>query len=322
MQDVSSPPETSDNGQLAPLDIPVEEMEFPDSKVQTFFRSIPFAFMHVACIGVWWVGFSWVAFGVCLLMYAVRMFAITAFYHRYFSHKAFKTSRFCQFIFGVLGCSAVQRGPLWWASNHRHHHKFSDDENDMHSPRQHGFWYSHLGWFLTARACYTNLRLIPDLAKFPELRFLDRIDKIIPAMLGVATFFLGMLVSWLWPESRTSAWQMLIWGFFISTVITYHITYLVNSLAHVVGSKRYPTKDDSRNNFWIALFTFGEGWHNNHHHYQASARQGFFWWEIDFSYYMLVVMSWFGLVWDLKQVPKRILEDTKATIEEPAPESA
>jgi stearoyl-CoA desaturase (delta-9 desaturase) len=186
----------------------------------------------------------------------------------------------------------------------------------VHSPRQRGFWYSHLVWFLTAKACYTNLKLVPDLAKFPELRLLDRMDKVVPALLGVATFFLGVLVSWLWPESRTSGWQMLIWGFFISTVVTYHLTYLVNSLAHVVGSKPYPTKDDSRNNVWIALLTFGEGWHNNHHHYAASARQGFFWWEIDISYYLLVIMSWFGIIWDLKPVPKRVLDARRKKIPE------
>jgi stearoyl-CoA desaturase (delta-9 desaturase) len=273
-----------------------------------WWRSLPFFGIHLMCLGVIWVGWSPVAAGVALFLYCLRMFAITAFYHRYFSHRAFKTSRACQLAFAVLGCSAVQRGPLWWAAHHRRHHVHSDEEPDLHSPRRQGLLWSHMGWFLSPRAAPTDTRLVPDLAKYPELRFLDRFETLVPALLAVGMFLLGELLAAWAPELGTSGLQMLIWGFFISTVACYHATYLVNSLAHRVGRQVYKTNDDSRNSFWIALLTFGEGWHNNHHFFPSAARQGFRWWEIDVSYYLLVVLSWFGLIWGLKSVPDRVLK--------------
>lgn len=269
-------------------------------------RALPFLGVHLACLGVFWVGVSWVALGTCLALYLVRMFAITGFYHRYFSHKAFKTSRPMQFLFGLVGASAVQRGPLWWAAHHRHHHRHSDRPQDLHSPRQHGFWRAHVGWFLTRRAFATDLGAIPDLARYPELRWLDRFDVVIPIALAVVLYCTGLALSAFVPELGTSGGQMLIWGFFVSTVLLFHGTVTINSLAHVWGRRRYETGDDSRNNWFLALITLGEGWHNNHHHYPGSARQGFFWWEYDLTYYGLKLMSWCGLIWDLKPVPERL----------------
>jgi stearoyl-CoA desaturase (delta-9 desaturase) len=269
-------------------------------------RVIPFALIHVACFAVIWVGWSWPAVAVAAALYAVRMFAITGFYHRYFSHRTFRTSRFMQFMFGVLGCSAVQRGPLWWAAHHREHHRHSDQEGDLHSPRLHGFWWAHLFWFLQPENAATNTKAIPDLYKFPELRWIDRYDSVVPLLLGVSMFLLGWGIETIWPNSGTTAWQMVVWGFFISTVLCYHATYTINSLCHVWGGRRFNTTDDSRNNFWLALITFGEGWHNNHHHFPGSARQGFFWYELDFTYYTLWLMSKLGIVWDLNPVPKRV----------------
>jgi stearoyl-CoA desaturase (delta-9 desaturase) len=269
-------------------------------------RVTPFIGMHLMVFGVFWVGWSPVAVGVATALYLLRMFAITAFYHRYFSHRAFKTSRPLQFLFAVLGASAVQRGPLWWAAHHRHHHAHSDQPGDVHSPRHRGFWWSHSGWFLSRQHFRADSARVRDLARFPELRWLDRLDVLAPVSLAVGVFFLGRHLAVTRPELGTSGMQMLVWGFFVSTVVLYHATYTINSLCHVIGSRRYPTRDASRNNFWLALLTFGEGWHNNHHYYPASARQGFFWWEIDLSYYLLKAMSWVGLVWDLKPVPERI----------------
>jgi stearoyl-CoA desaturase (delta-9 desaturase) len=269
-------------------------------------RIIPFALIHVACFAVIWVGWSWPAVIVAAALYSIRMFAITGFYHRYFSHRTFRTSRFMQFMFGVLGCSAVQRGPLWWAAHHREHHRHSDQEGDLHSPRLHGFWWAHLFWFLQPENAATNTKAIPDLYKFPELRWIDRYDSVVPLLLGVSMFLLGWGIEAIWPSSGTTAWQMVVWGFFISTVLCYHATYTINSLCHVWGGRRFNTTDDSRNNFWLALITFGEGWHNNHHHFPGSARQGFFWYELDFTYYTLWVMSKLGIVWDLNPVPARV----------------
>ena len=266
-------------------------------------RAVPFLLMHVACIAVIWVGVSPVAIAVAVALYAIRMFALTGFYHRYFSHRAFRTSRAVQFVFAVIGASCVQRGPLWWAAHHRHHHRHADTALDPHSPGVHGFLWSHAGWFLTQGAFRTELSRVPDLRVYPELRWLDRYDVAVPVLLAVALFALGALLHAVAPSLGTDAWQMLVWGFFVSTVVLFHATVTINSLAHRFGRRRFATRDDSRNNLWLALITFGEGWHNNHHFYPGAARQGFRWWEIDLTWYGLRLLSAMGLVWDLKPVP-------------------
>lgn len=278
----------------------------PEADRIAWLRVVPFIGLHLACLGVIWVGVSAFAVAVAVALYLVRMFAITGFYHRYFSHRAFKTSRPLQFVFALIGASSVQRGPLWWAAHHRHHHRHSDQPGDLHSPVQHGFWRSHMGWFMTPRAFPIDFEVIPDLARHPELRFLDRFDILVPVALAVFLFLLGGWLETHAPGLGTSGPQLLIWGFFVSTVVLFHATVTINSLAHVWGKRRYATRDDSRNNLWLALLTLGEGWHNNHHHYPASTRQGFYWWEIDITFYVLKAMSWVGLVWDLKPVPARI----------------
>lgn len=269
-------------------------------------RIVPFIMMHIAVLAVVWVGFSWVAFWVCLLMYFLRMFAITGFYHRYFSHKNFKTSRPVQFIFAFIGATSAQRGPLWWASHHRVHHAKSDTAEDPHSPRQKGFVWSHTLWFLSDKNFATNERRIKDFAKFPELKWLDRFDIVAPAALAFGLFGLGEYLAAYHPRLETSGWQLVIWGFFISTILLYHATYTINSLAHRFGRRRFETKDDSRNNFVLALLTMGEGWHNNHHYYSGTVRQGFKWYEIDLTFYILKLMSYCGLVWDLKPIPDKV----------------
>src|SRR6267142_497001 len=250
-----------------------EAVAGPKGRRIDWVRGLPFIAMHVACLLVIWVGWSWPALAVAAALYCLRVFALTAFYHRYFSHRAFKTSRVSHFVFGFLGCSAVQRGPLWWAAHHRHHHAHSDEADDMHSPRQHGFLWSHFGWFLTPQALPVRWKLIPDLARCIELLLLDRFELVIPVVLAGMLYALGAVLGAYAPATGTSGWQMVVWGFFISTILVYHVTYFVNSLAHVWGPRRYVTKDDSRNNWLVALLTFSEGWHNNHHYYPASARQ-------------------------------------------------
>jgi stearoyl-CoA desaturase (Delta-9 desaturase) len=274
-------------------------------------RVLPFALLHLACLGVIFVEFSWFALFFALSLYVLRMFAITAFYHRYFAHTAFKTSRLGQFVFAVLGATAVQRGPLWWASHHRGHHAHSDELQDVHSPQQHGFLWSHLGWFLSRANFATQIERVKELAKFPELRFLDRFDVLIPIALGTSIYALGETLAYTAPHLNTNGLQLFIWGFVFSTVLLYHGTFCVNSLAHVWGKRRYVTRDHSRNNFVIALLTLGEGWHNNHHHYPGSAKQGFYWWEVDFTYYGLRLLAALGLIWDLRKVPLEIRESKK-----------
>jgi stearoyl-CoA desaturase (delta-9 desaturase) len=269
-------------------------------------RILPFAGMHLACLGVLWVGTSAVAVAAAVALYLLRMFAITGFYHRYFSHRTFKTSRATQFVFALVGASAVQRGPIWWAAHHRHHHAHSDRPEDVHSPLQHGFLWAHMGWFLSRRHFTPDLGRVRDLLRFPELRWLDRFDILVPFLLALGLLALGRFLDARWPELGTSGAQMLVWGFFISTVACYHGTYTINSLCHVWGRRRYATSDGSRNNFLLAILTLGEGWHNNHHRYPMSARQGFYWWEIDLTYYGLRLLEMLGLIRDLKTVPPRI----------------
>jgi stearoyl-CoA desaturase (delta-9 desaturase) len=286
-------------------DADVKEIELPGPKKVEWVRNLPYFAMHAACLLVFLVGFSWIALGLCVFLYFARMFAITGFYHRYFSHKTFKTSRAFQFVMAVWGLTAMQRGPLWWAAHHRHHHRHSDEHPDLHSPKQRGMVWSHMFWFTTEAAFGTNQKAVHDLAKFPELRFLNRFDIIVYVAFGAAMFGLGVGLQAL--GFNTSGWQIFVWCFFLSTVLTYHGTYTINSLSHKFGSQRYKTGDDSRNNFWLALLTLGEGWHNNHHHYQSSVKQGFYWYEIDITYYILRTMSWTGLIWDMRGVPEKKL---------------
>ena len=258
-----------------------------------------------------WVGWSPVAVAVAIGFYMLRAFFITAFYHRYFSHRTYKTSRPVQFLFAVAGNSCVQRGPLWWAAHHRRHHQSADDEGDPHSPHVDGVLWSHIGWLTDSRNFPTNMKLVPDLARYPELRWLDRFDTLIPALTAAGMFGLGALLNGLWPGLGTSGWQMLIWGFFVSTVILFHTTCLVNSATHLVGRRVFDTRDESRNSLVIALLTMGEGWHNNHHRFPGATRQGFTFWEIDPTYMALKVMSWFRVIWDIQPVPAHVMATRK-----------
>ena len=272
------------------------------------FRLTLFIVFHLLCLAAFWVGVSPVAILVALGLYFSRMFFITAFYHRYFSHRTFKVSRQTQFLLAVLGCTAGQRGPLWWASHHRHHHLYADQQEDAHSPRQ-GLLNSHMLWFFRKENLYPIEARIKDLLKYPELRWLEHFDWLPFVLLGAGCYLLGAaLNAWL-PALGTSGAQMLVWGFLISTVVLYHGTYTINSLAHRYGKRRYDTTDDSRNNFWLALLTLGEGWHNNHHRYPGATRQGFFWWEIDISYMLLSLMHKVGIVKSMHPVPARVLAE-------------
>lgn len=280
--------------------------DHPDAERIDWWRVLPFVGLHLACLGVFWTGWSATAVMVAALLYAVRMAAITGFYHRYFAHRAFRTGRATQFVFAILGASAAQRGPLWWASHHRHHHARSDQVDDAHSPHHRGFLWSHMGWFLSRRNFATRTDLIGDFARYPELRLIDRFDVLAPLALAGALYALGQWMAETAPHLETSGPQLLVWGFALSTVALYHATFSVNSLAHRIGRRRYATRDHSRNNGWLALMTFGEGWHNNHHHFPGAARQGFYWWELDVTYYLLKLLALTGLITDLRTVPPSV----------------
>ena len=255
--------------------------------------AIPFVLVHLACVAALWTGVTYDALVLCFLLYWLRIFAIGAGYHRYFSHRAYRTSRAFQFALAVLSQSTAQKSVLWWASKHRHHHLHSDTETDVHSPRHKGFVYSHLGWIFSRKNDVADLVKVADFARYPELMWLHKHELVPPVVLAL----LSVLIA---------GWSGLVVGFFWSTVLVYHATFCINSLAHVRGRRRYVTGDNSRNNWLLALFTMGEGWHNNHHAYQSSVRQGFRWWEIDATFYLLKALSWTGLVWDLKTPPAAV----------------
>jgi stearoyl-CoA desaturase (delta-9 desaturase) len=243
--------------------------------------------------------FSWTGVLLAIASYFVRMVLVTAAYHRYFSHRAFKTSRAFQFLLALGAQSSAQKGVLWWAGHHRHHHKYSDGAQDIHSVKRSGFWHSHVGWILGPDWDHTNQAMISDLTKFRELRFLNHgAVALLPAVALAAAFL------WL---GGTHAF---IWGFLVSTVLLWHGSFSINSLSHMFGKRRYETTDDSRNNWALAILTTGEGWHNNHHHYQSSANQGFRWWEIDVTFYVLRVLELFGFIWDLRRPPKAVVSGT------------
>ena len=289
-----------------------------DQKEVDWLRIIPLIFLHLGCLGVFWVGWSRTAVIVSLALYVVRMFAITGFYHRYFSHKTYKTNRIWQFVFGVMGNASVQRGPLWWAAHHRHHHRHTDTEQDVHSPSRHGFWWSHIGWMTSKANFPTKMKYVKDWVKYPELRWLNRFDTVVPIVLAVSLYAFGDLLERFAPQLGTNGWQLVVWGFFISTTVLLHATVTINSFDHMYGTRRYDTPDTSRNNALLSLITLGEGWHNNHHHYAVTVRQGFYWWEIDITYYLLVLMSWLGIIRELRPVPAHIINSGRAAVRKTA----
>jgi stearoyl-CoA desaturase (delta-9 desaturase) len=269
----------------------------PDERINRV-ASIPFIALHFVPLLAIFTGVTRGDLILCAALYFGRMFFITAGYHRYFAHRSYKMARVPQFVMALGGTTAAQKGPLWWAAHHRDHHRYSDTDRDVHSPIK-GFWWSHVGWILSDRYKETKLDGIRDFARYPELLWLERHDWIGPWTVAIASFLIG-------------GWSGLVVGFFTSTILLWHGTFIVNSVAHVFGRRRYATDDTSRNSLLVALATGGEGWHNNHHHYQASARQGFFWWEIDTTWYGLRMLSWLGIVHGLRTPPERVLNDRAA----------
>lgn len=251
---------------------------------------IVFILLHVACLSVFFVSMTWTAVVLCGACYLIQMVGITVGYHRYFSHRSFKTSRPFQFFLACLGCSASQNGPSWWVARHRHHHRSSDTSEDVHSPVVHGFWWSHSGWILSSVSDGTDVDAVKDLRRYPEIRLLDRHFWAPPLLLAGLCFAIG-------------GWSGLVWGFLMSTLLSHHATFTVNSICHLWGRRRFATGDGSRNNLFVALITLGEGWHNNHHHYQSSAKQGFRWWEIDVSYYLIRLLAGVRMVWNVRKPP-------------------
>jgi len=285
----------------APIDVPLSSPAAEPAQLgwRSYVRltTVLFTLVHLAAFAGAAMFWSWGGVVLALASYFVRMVIVTAGYHRYFAHRSFKTSRAFQLVLAVLTQSAGQKGVIWWASHHRWHHKHSDTPRDVHSPLIRGFWYSHIGWIVRSDWNETDESLVKDLSRYPELRLLNRSAlSLVPMIaLGAAFLLIGGLPAF-------------VWGFLVSSVLLWHGSFSINSLAHVFGRRRYPTADDSRNSLLLAIATTGEGWHNNHHHYPSSVRQGFRWWQVDATYYVLWLLARVGLVWDLRQPPAEIVE--------------
>jgi stearoyl-CoA desaturase (delta-9 desaturase) len=248
-----------------------------------------YVLIHLACLLTLFTGVNTTDLVLCFSMVFVRMFGITGGYHRYFAHRTYRTSRAFQFVLALIGCSSLQKGPLWWAGGHRRHHRYADQPGDMHSPKR-GFWYAHQLWIFDPAWGPTEVDRIRDFARYPELVWMNQWHLVPTTAAAVLCYAIG-------------GFSGLIWGFFVGTVVLLHLTYSINSLAHIWGTRRYETTDTSRNNWLLGILTLGEGWHNNHHHYMTSTRQGFFWWEIDVTYYILRGLAALGIVWDLREPP-------------------
>ena len=251
--------------------------------------SLPFIAIQLSVLAIPFLGFGTREAIAAGATYLLGMFFITAGYHRYFAHRSFRTSRPVQLLLALGAVSTVQHGVLWWAGHHRQHHRHSDGPDDPHSP-SHGWLWSHMGWFLCDRYDAAPLDRVRDLARFPELRWLERWYFLPPLAVGLTFAAAGGL-------------RLAVGGYLLGVVLLHHATFAINSLAHLWGSRPFATGDGSRNNALLALLTFGEGWHNNHHHAPGSARQGFRWWQVDLTFYLLRLLELLGLVWDLRPAP-------------------
>ena len=272
-----------------------------------FFKfTFPYAAVHLACLFVFVVGVSWFALAVSVVVYMLRGFGITGFYHRKFSHHAFKTGRVVQFAGAWLGTSAAQGGPLWWVAHHRRHHRVSDQEGDIHSPKVEGFGIAHHGWLTRSAADPTHMDEVADLAVYPELRWLDRNSHLPILATAFGLFFAGIAIGRIFPWSGTNGPQLVIWAFFINTVLLWHVTFAVNSVCHRWGKRHHNTSDDSRNNWVIGILGLGEGWHNNHHRFPGTSRHGFKRTQLDFTHMVLRALARMGLASDLHPVPARL----------------
>ena len=240
------------------------------------------AFVHVAAL----VSLPFVSptnLVALLVLYPVTAIGVTLGYHRMMSHKAFKAPKWLERTLMTIATLSVQGGPMEWVGLHRHHHLHSDEDVDHHNSRK-GLWWSHMGWmFQEVPAMVEVPALTKDMQKDPYYVWLER-NFMVP------TIILGALFYWL------GGWSLVGWGIFVRLVVVYHVTWLVNSATHTWGYRRYKTTDNSRNNWWVGLLAFGEGWHNNHHAHQAKAFHGEKWWEIDVTGYIIRVMSGFGII--------------------------
>jgi stearoyl-CoA desaturase (Delta-9 desaturase) len=269
------------------------------------FSLSPLILVHLALIAIPFIEFSWWYLLWIAIVTRIAGFGVTVGLHRYCSHRSFKTPRWMHFLLAAAGCTALQKGPLWWSVHHRLHHRHSDEPGDPHSPVIDGFLHGHLGWLFTRDLMHPDESIVRDLAKFPELVWLDRL-WMVPGLLLAGLCF------------ATGGWGGLIYGYCLSVALIFQVTFAVNSIGHRVGPQRFNTGEGSRNNFMLGYLAMGDGWHNNHHRVPGSARHGFAWYELDMSYSLIRLLSAIGLAWDVKQPPISLRRGNRDAAEAPA----
>ena len=282
----------------------------PLSLITTFFM----AAFHVGAIAAFFF-FSWKALALAVVLWWISgSWGIGMGYHRLLTHRGYKTYKPIEYFLTFCGTLALEGGPMFWVATHRVHHQNTDVDGDPHSPRDGGFW-SHMGWIITGRVLHNHSSAlnpyVPDLRKDKFHVFISRWHWLPITILGIVILAFGGV-------------QYLLWGIFLRTVIGLHATWLVNSATHMWGKQRFLTGDTSKNSFWVAMLTFGEGWHNNHHAQPQSAKHGFAWYEVDMNWMGIAVLRTLGLAWDVKMpklesAPKNPEIDTSALEEEFVP---
>ncbi|HEY3826486.1 MAG TPA: fatty acid desaturase [Bryobacteraceae bacterium] len=262
---------------------------------------IAFGLLHVGALAALFM-FSWRNFLAAVFIYWIATgLGISMGYHRLHTHRGYKCPLWLEYFFAVCGTLSLEGGPIFWVAVHRIHHQKSDQSGDPHSPRHGGFFWSHVGWIMFGEGNHSNTRMLskyaPDLAKHRFYVWLNNWHWLPLAVLGVILLAIG-------------GWPLMLWGVCVRTVFGLHATWLVNSATHMWGARRFATRDDSRNNWWVAAITFGEGWHNNHHAHPTSIRHGLAWYEIDHSWILVNILKRLGLAYDLKvaKVDTRLIE--------------
>ena len=269
------------------------EREFsvlPENQALNWQTTSALVILHIGAVGALFM-FNWPSVLVAFALYWIGVgFGISLGYHRLHTHRSYKVPRFLEYFFAVCGTITLEGGPIFWVATHRIHHQHSDHEGDPHTPRD-GGWWAHIGWLLFGETKHSNTRLMskyaPDLAKDPFYVWLNNYHWVPMIVLSVVLFAIGGL-------------PMFLWGICFRVTFGLHATWLVNSVTHMWGTRRFATRDDSRNNWWVALLTFGEGWHNNHHAHPTSARHGLAWYEVDFTWMTLQVLKFFGIAKNIR----------------------
>jgi stearoyl-CoA desaturase (delta-9 desaturase) len=262
-----------------------EVVELSRHDKPNWITTIVFGLFHVGAVAALFM-FSWQVLFISLALYWMTIcFGISLGYHRLHTHRSYKVAKPIEYFFALCGALTLEGGPIFWVATHRIHHQKSDQPGDPHSPRD-GAWWAHMGWILFGEANHNNTKMMskyaPDLARDPFYVWLNNWHWVPMVVLGAILYAFGGL-------------PLFMWGIFLRVTVGLHATWLVNSATHMFGYRNFDTRDDSRNSWWVALLTFGEGWHNNHHAHPTSARHGLAWYEIDFSWMQLYVLRALGI---------------------------